>query len=49
MWEKIADSDRQQRQLSYLVELTNNFKYIEGLLNAVADTLSRLPVEKEVG
>ena len=45
--EKTSDSDRQQRQLSYLAEMTNNFAYVAGRLNAAADTLSRLMVEEE--
>lgn len=34
-------SARQQRQLSYLAEFTNDFKYIPGEENTVADALSR--------
>ena len=43
--EKTSESDRQQRQLSYLAEMTNNFSYISGPLNTVADALSRPPAE----
>ena len=40
--EKQADSPRQQRALSYLAEVTDNFIYLQGPENVVADTLSRL-------
>ena len=43
--EKISDSDRQQRQLSYLAEMMADFEYVAGLLNAAADALSRLLAE----
>ena len=45
--EKTSDSDRQQHQLSYLAEMTADFEYVAGPLNAAADTLSRLPAGDE--
>ena len=45
--EKTSDSDRQQRQLAFLAEMTANFQYIAGPLNAVADAMSRLPQAEE--
>ena len=41
--EKQADSPRQQRSFSYLAEVTDNFVYLQGPDNVVADTLSRPP------
>ena len=41
--EKQADSPRQQRSLSYLAEVTDNFIYLQGPGNIVADALSRPP------
>ena len=45
--EKTSDSDRQQRQLAFLAELTSNFQYIAGPLNAAADAMSRPPQAEE--
>ena len=45
--EKISDSDRQQRQLSYLAEMMADFEYVAGLLKAAADALSRPLVKNE--
>ena len=42
MREKTSDSDRQQRQLAFLAEMTANFQYI-----AAADALSCLPQTEE--
>ena len=41
MREKTSDSDRQQRQLAFLAEMTANFQYIAGPLNAAVDAMSR--------
>ena len=43
--EKTSESDRQQRQLSYLAEMTSDFQYVAGPLNTVADAMSRPPPE----
>ena len=47
MREKTSDSDRQQRQLAFLAEMTANFQYIAGPLNAAADVMSRPPPADE--
>ena len=48
MREKTSDSDRQQRQLAFLAEMTANFQYIAGPLNAAVDRMSRLlPAEED--
>ena len=48
MREKTSDSDRQQRQLAFLAEMTANFQYIAGPLNAAADAMSRpQPAEED--
>merc|ERR1711911_340056 len=43
--EKTSESDRQQRQLAYLAEMTSDFQYVAGPLNTVADAMSRPPPE----
>ena len=43
--EKTSNSDRQQRQLSYLAEITADFEYLAGPLNTTADALYRPPAE----
>ena len=45
--EKTSNSDQKQRQLSYLAEMTADFEYIAGPLNAAADALSSPPAEDE--
>ena len=45
--EKTSDSVQQQQQLSYLTEMTSDFEYIAGPLNAAAEALSRLPAGEE--
>ena len=47
MREKASDSDRQQRQLAFLAEMTANFQYIAGPLNAAVDEMSRPPQAEE--
>ena len=47
MLEKTSDSDRQQRQLAFLAEMTANFQYIAGPLNDAADAISRPPPAEE--
>ena len=47
MREKTSDSDRQQRQLAFLAEMTANFQYTAGPLNAAVDAMSRRPQAEE--
>ena len=43
----MSDSNRQQRQLAFLAEMTTNFQYIAGPLNAAADAMSCPPQAEE--